>query len=124
MSISTLHRAPSRGTASNAHSLHNVSYDGPDDEASFQKFARSVWRNFRGQYQQIRHLSHDCVLLRTQAYALIEGCQTADAWLRRLQNRGVHGYWAQDTFVLAQIPNATRIQEAEVAGKAHTQSAR
>jgi glycosyltransferase involved in cell wall biosynthesis len=80
---------------------HYVPYEGGEDEFSFQKFARRLWRSHRGQYQEVSTLPFGCGVVSWDCLSLeVNGpLQAGSEWLAALQKSGVKAYWAKDTLV-------------------------
>ena len=80
---------------------HYVPYEGGEDEFSFQKFARGLWRNHRGQYQEVSTLPLGCSVLSWDCLNLeVNGpSPNCSEWLVALREGGARIYWAKDTFV-------------------------
>jgi hypothetical protein len=82
-------------------STHYVSQDADVDDHSFQRFARTVWRNNRGAYQELREIPSGCVLLSWDCLciAVEDPATNSRDCVSNLRKQGVRAYWAQDTFV-------------------------
>jgi hypothetical protein len=80
---------------------HYVPYEGGEDEFSFQKFARGLWRNHRGQYQEVSTLPLGCSVVSWAClnFEVNGPSPNSSEWLAALQQSGVKAYWAKDTFV-------------------------
>jgi glycosyltransferase involved in cell wall biosynthesis len=87
-------------------SPHYVPYDGGDDEFSFQKFARTLWRNRRGQHQELLSLPMGCFVTSWQCLEQDGDWPSCQDWLQYLRESGAKVYWAQDTFLrtMSKVP--------------------
>jgi len=78
---------------------HCVEYSGNSDDRSFQQFARLLWRNYRGQYEQISALPMACAVLTWSCLKNKGDFLNETEWFESLRGNGTRIFWAKDTFV-------------------------
>jgi glycosyltransferase involved in cell wall biosynthesis len=83
------------------NAAHYVEYSEGDDDHSFQKFARSLWRSRRGQVEKLSDPPAGCTVVNWACVrsAVRRSFANADEWLKSLQEEGAPALWAQDTFL-------------------------
>jgi hypothetical protein len=92
------------------NSSHYVSQDADADDHSFQRFARMMWRNNRGAYQELEEIPSGCVLLSWECLSIAAEDSVTNSWdyVSHLRKQGVRAYWARDTFV-GLLPESTLV---------------
>jgi len=80
---------------------HYIRYEADEGELAFQKFARSLWRQHRGEYQEMTCLpsGYSAISWDSLKLELNGSWQSCNDWLGTLQQHGVKFYWAKDTYV-------------------------
>jgi glycosyltransferase involved in cell wall biosynthesis len=79
-----------------------VDYDGPSDEYSFQRFARALWRNQRGQFQEVKSGIGGILVFTDECLDLLSepSFQNPQEWVVSLQENGCRTYWVKDTYAV------------------------
>lgn len=80
---------------------HHVRYEGAEDEFSFQRFSRALWRKHRGQHQEISSVPVGCSVLSWDCLSLQPSMSWSScrSWQVALQQSGTKIYWVKDTYV-------------------------
>ena len=79
-----------------------VPFAGSYEEFFFQKFARSLWRNQRGMFQEINSLVPNAVAVSRECLESLPDvdCPGWLEWISALQRKGCPTYWVKDTYLL------------------------
>ncbi len=82
------------------------------DEFSFQKFARSLWRNQRGVFQEINSSVPNAVAVTRECLDSLPDteCVEWQDWISTLQRKGCRTYWVKDTYLLRPCFSASSVQ--------------
>jgi glycosyltransferase involved in cell wall biosynthesis len=78
---------------------HYIRYEAGESE--FQKFARILWRQHRGDFQEMNRLplGYSAISWDSLKLELNGSWQSCKDWLSTLREHGVKFYWAKDTYV-------------------------
>ncbi len=79
-----------------------VPFEGSFDEYTFQKFARTHWRNQRGVFQGINSSVPGVVAVTRECLESLPDpvCLEWQEWIAALQREGCRTYWVKDTYLL------------------------